>query len=129
MARAAGAEHSGTKTIANLERGFSMDRGGLQPQSLEFPDYLKLYPLLLGISQKRLADHIGCDLKVINRIVNGKAQVTPRIAIKLGAAFGTSPEFWLNSLKAVDIYKASRTIVLLLRSRLSSEMRIACERH
>ena len=64
----------------------------------------------LAISQKALADHIGCDFKVINRIVNGKAQVTPRIALKLGAAFSTSPDFWLNSQKAVDIYRASREL-------------------
>jgi len=70
----------------------------------------------LGISQKLLASHIQCDFKVINRIVNGKAQVTPTIAIKLGAAFNTSPEFWLNSQKAVDIYEASRALKSLPKS-------------
>src|SRR3972149_9266572 len=39
----------------------------------------------LGITQKQLADHIGCDFKVINRIINEKAQVTPKLAIKLAA--------------------------------------------
>lgn len=72
----------------------------------------------LSISQRSLADHIQCDFKVINRIVNGKAQVTPTIAIKLGAAFNTSPEFWLNSQKAVDIYVASRAIKRLPKSLL-----------
>ena len=62
----------------------------------------------LGINQKELADHIGCDLKVINRIVNGRSQVTPRMALKLGAAFNTSPDFWLNAQKAVDLYQAAR---------------------
>ena len=64
----------------------------------------------LEITQRQLAEHIGCDIKVINRIVNGKAQLTPTIAIKLGAAFDTSPDFWLNAQKAVDIYEASRHI-------------------
>lgn len=72
----------------------------------------------LNISQRLLADHIGCDLKVINRIVNDKAQVTPNIAIKLGAAFSTSPDFWLNAQKAVDIYAASRKIKRLPKSLL-----------
>ena len=31
----------------------------------------------LGISQRKFADHLGCDYKVINRIVNEKAAVTP----------------------------------------------------
>ncbi len=66
--------------------------------------------LPLGITQKKLADHIGCDLKVINRIVNQKAQVTPKMAIKLSAAFNTSPDFWLNAQKASDLYQASHEL-------------------
>ena len=72
----------------------------------------------LQITQKQLADHIGCDFKVVNRIVNSKAQLTPKMAIKLGAAFNTSPDFWLNAQKAVDIYKASREIRRLPKSLL-----------
>lgn len=64
----------------------------------------------LKLTQKRLADHIGCDFKVINRIVNQRAQVTPRLAIKLAAAFSTTPDFWLNAQKMVDIYNASRQL-------------------
>ena len=30
----------------------------------------------LGLTQKELADHLGCDVKVINRIVNGRTSVT-----------------------------------------------------
>lgn len=72
----------------------------------------------LGLTQKQLADHIGCDFKVINRIVNEKAQVTPKLAIKLAAAFNTTPDFWLNAQKAVDIYNASREIKRLPKSLL-----------
>lgn len=67
----------------------------------------------LGVSQKRLSEHLGCDVKVINRIVNGRSSVTPRMALKLGAAFGTSPEFWLNAQKAVDLYRAARAVTAL----------------
>jgi addiction module HigA family antidote len=60
----------------------------------------------LKMTQKALADHIGCDIKVINRIVNGRSAVTSDLAIKLGSAFGTTPEFWLNAQQAVDLYRA-----------------------
>ena len=40
------------------------------------------------------------------------------MAIKLGAAFNTSPDFWLNAQKAVDIYNASRQIKRLPKSLL-----------
>ncbi len=61
----------------------------------------------LRITQRGLADHLGCDVKVVNRIVNGRAAVSTEMALKLGAAFRTSPDFWLNAQKAVDLYRAS----------------------
>lgn len=61
----------------------------------------------LGLTQKQLAEHIGCDLKVINRIINGRTSVTAEMALKLGATFGNSPEFWLNAQKAVDLFVAA----------------------
>jgi addiction module HigA family antidote len=63
--------------------------------------------LPLGMTQQALATHLGCDVKVINRIVNGGSAVTAAMALKLGAAFRTSPEFWLNAQEAVDLYVAA----------------------
>ena len=64
-----------------------------------------LEPLVM--TQKQLADHIGCDVKVVNRIVNERTSVTAEMALKLGATFGTSPDFWLNAQRAVDLYRAA----------------------
>lgn len=64
----------------------------------------------LSLTQKQLADHLGCDVKVINRIVNGRSAVTAGMALKLGAAFRTTAEFWLNAQKSVDLYRAAREI-------------------
>ena len=60
----------------------------------------------MALTQKRLADHIGIDLKVINRIVNERTGVTPIVAVKLGYALSTTPEFWLNAQVALDLYYA-----------------------
>jgi addiction module HigA family antidote len=60
----------------------------------------------LGMSQKDLADHLGCDVKVVNRIVNGRTSVRAEMALKLGASFRMSPDFWLNAQKAIDLYEA-----------------------
>jgi len=62
------------------------------------------------LTQKQLADHLSCDIKVINRIINGRAAVSAEMALKLAHALHTSPDFWLNAQKAVDIYKASKTL-------------------
>jgi addiction module HigA family antidote len=64
----------------------------------------------LGLTQRQIAQHLGCDVKVINRIVNGRTSVTPEMALKLGATFRTSPEFWLNAQKAVDLHRATATL-------------------
>ena len=69
----------------------------------------------LGMSQGELAHHIGCDIKVINRIINGRASITATTALKLAAAFKTSPEFWLNAQEAVDIHEAYRRLKKLPR--------------
>ena len=64
----------------------------------------------LKMTQKQLADHLGCDVKVINRIVNSRTSVTAEMALKLAAAFKMTPDFWLNAQKAVDLYKATQKI-------------------
>ena len=63
----------------------------------------------MGLTQKELADHIGVDLKVINRLINGKTSVSPDLALKLAAAFNTTPQFWLNAQIAVDLYQVSKS--------------------
>ena len=67
----------------------------------------------LGMTQKELADHIGCDVKVVNRMVNGRTSVSAEVALKLGATFRTSPEFWLNAQKAVDLFRAGDRVAAL----------------
>ena len=72
----------------------------------------------LGITQKELADHLACDVKVVNRIVNGRSAVSVEMAMRLGAALGTSAEFWLNAQRATDLHRASLRV-----SRLPSRLR------
>jgi addiction module HigA family antidote len=62
----------------------------------------------LGVSQTQLAEHIGCDYKVINRIVNNHSSISPDIAIRLGMALHTTPDFWLNAQIAQDIWECQK---------------------
>jgi addiction module HigA family antidote len=70
----------------------------------------------LAMTQNQLAAHIGCDVKVINRIVNGRTSVTAEMALKLGAALGTTPDFWLNAQRAVDLHRAAARVGALPKS-------------
>ena len=48
----------------------------------------------LGISQYRLAKAIGKPQSAISEIVHGQRAITPEMALLLGKALGTSPQFW-----------------------------------
>ena len=85
-------------------RGISRRRRPTTPGEILREEFL----IPLGMTQKQLAQQLGCDVKVINRIVNGRTSVTAEMALKLGATFRTTPEFWLNAQKAVDLDHAAR---------------------
>jgi addiction module HigA family antidote len=59
----------------------------------------------LKLTQKAFADHIGVDIKTVNRLIKGHTAVTPELAVKFASAFSMSAEFWLNLQHAVDIWK------------------------
>ena len=67
----------------------------------------------LGLTQKSFATHVGCDVKVVNRIVNGRCSVTAEMAVRIGAVLGTTAEFWLNAQQAVDLHRASGHLKVL----------------
>ncbi len=87
-----------------------MKRKPTSPGEILSEEFLKP----LELSQKELAEHLSCDYKVINRIVNERASVTPEMAIKLAAAFKTTPDFWLNAQMALDLWSL-RTRKLKIR--------------
>lgn len=50
----------------------------------------------IGVSQTLLAKHIGVLPKTVNEICRGKRGISAEMAVKLSAALGASPQFWLN---------------------------------
>ena len=86
---------------------FKMKRPPTLPGEILNEDFMKPY----GLTQKVLADKLDCDIKTINRIVNGRQAVTAEMALKLAAAFKTTPDFWLNAQRAVDLYEAHKKII------------------
>lgn len=63
----------------------------------------------LGLTQKAFAEHLGLDVKTINRIVNGKTSITPSLALKMASALGTTAEFWMNLQIANDLWELKNT--------------------
>lgn len=54
------------------------------------------------------AARLGVARVTLQRIVNGAAGVSPDMAYRLGAAFGTSPELWAGMQMQYDLYQAGK---------------------
>jgi addiction module HigA family antidote len=63
----------------------------------------------LGLTQVALAEHLGVPVQRINELVRGKRGVAPETAWLLAGAFGTTPDFWINSQTAHDLALARPT--------------------
>ncbi|MGK0183153.1 MAG: addiction module HigA family antidote [Halioglobus sp.] len=90
-------------TLLTITKGmhmFEYKRKPTSPGEILKEEFLKP----LGLTQKQLATHIDCDLKVINRIINEKSSITPSIAVRLAMALETTPFFWLNAQIALDLW-------------------------
>jgi addiction module HigA family antidote len=66
------------------------------------------YLVPLGMSANALARAIGVPANRVSAIIAGKRGLTADSALRLGRAFGTSPEFWLNLQAAHDLRLAER---------------------
>lgn len=63
----------------------------------------------MGLTQRELAEHWGVDIKVINRLCNGRTNIDLRTAHRLAATFETSVDLWLNLQRAVDEWELRRS--------------------
>ncbi len=50
----------------------------------------------LGLTVTAAAKVLGVTRQALNNLVNGKAGISPEMAVRLSKAFGSSPEMWLR---------------------------------
>ena len=65
---------------------------------------LCLDPLELTITDAAAA--LGVSRKTLSAILNGRAGISPEMAIRLSIAFNTTPESWLNQQSQYDLWIA-----------------------
>ena len=63
----------------------------------------------LGLSVTEAADGLGVSRKTLSTILNGRAGISPEMALRLAIAFDTSPESWLNQQAQYDLWQARKT--------------------
>ena len=61
-----------------------------------------------SLSVTTLAEAAGVSRQSINELLRERRAVSPEMALRLGKLFGTTPEFWLNLQRNVDLWDATR---------------------
>src|SRR5512135_1365103 len=72
------------------------------------PDY--------GLSVSSMSKALGVSRQTVNELLRERRAVSPEMALRLSRLFGTSPEFWLNAQRAVDLWEASKAIKNKIKS-------------
>jgi len=69
-------------------------------------EVLRKHILTASVTQEHLADAMQVSRFSVNQIINGRRTVTPEMALRLARVTSTTPDFWLNLQRDVDLYQA-----------------------
>jgi antitoxin HigA-1 len=75
-------------------------------------------PLALTITET--AKVLGVTRQALNNLVNGKAGVSPQMAVRISKAFGGSPEMWLRLQANYDLSQLRQDRIDVKRYRRAS---------
>lgn len=62
----------------------------------------------LGLSVTGAAAGLGVTRKTLSALLNGRAGISPEMAIRLSKAFGRTPEGWLALQMQYDLWQTER---------------------
>jgi addiction module HigA family antidote len=78
-------------------------------------DVLRKRILGADITQDTLAKAMDVSRFSVSQIINGKRAITPEMALRLSHVTSTTPEYWLDLQRAVDLYAARRKLAAELK--------------
>ena len=64
------------------------------------------------ISLRSAAEKLRVSPSTLSRLINGRSDLTPEMALKLSKALGRSAESWLTMQSNYDLWQARRTVNL-----------------
>jgi addiction module HigA family antidote len=88
------------------------------PHPGEILRQLCLEPLDLSVTDTAKA--LGVSRKTLSALLNGRAGISPEMAVRLSIAFDTSAESWLNQQVQYDLWQAEKRRKSLKVSRLAA---------
>ena len=72
----------------------------------------EVYLIPYGLSFRKVAKNLNVAPSTINRLLNGKSNVTPEMALRLSQVFGRSPESWLTMQDHYSLWHVKQKIDL-----------------
>ncbi len=74
----------------------------------------------LGLTVTEAAKALGVSRKTLSGILNGRAGISPEMAVRLSIAFNTTAESWLSQQLQYDLWQAERQRKKLRVERLAA---------
>ena len=74
----------------------------------------------LGMTVTDAASALGVSRKTLSALLNGRAGISPEMAVRLSIAFGTSSESWMNQQIQHDLWHVERRRKKLRVAKLSA---------
>ena len=74
----------------------------------------------LGLAVTEAAHALGVSRKTLSGILNGRAGISPEMAVRLSLAFGTTAESWMNQQVQHDLWHVERRRKKLRVAKLSA---------
>jgi len=68
----------------------------------------ELYIKPMHLTVTAVAEGIGVTRKSLSEILSKRYGISPTMAIRLGKAFSTTPESWLNLQQQYDLWQAGK---------------------
>jgi antitoxin HigA-1 len=62
----------------------------------------------LGVTVTQAAEALGVSRKTLSAILNGRAGISPEMAVRLSMAFDTTAESWMNQQTQYDLWHAEQ---------------------
>lgn len=62
----------------------------------------------LGLTVTEAAAALGVSRKTLSAILNGRAGISPEMAVRLSLAFGTTSESWVQQQAQYDLWHAEQ---------------------
>lgn len=62
-----------------------------------------------GLSVAQLASKTGVSRQTVNQLISERRALSPSMALRLARLFGTTPQYWLNMQRNIDIWDSYNT--------------------